>query len=667
MINYGLPVKDQKFKRRPHPKDIKFWDKQDRDEFVEAEWHRRRNGYWILIKGKPFYFTGAFDTFLNYWTCEYGGLPEFRVSGWELFMFWWSVELDPNCFGMIIIKPRRVGDTEGALFLTWNRSTLYENAHGGIIHIKESGAIKNFERLVKGNNGMPFWFKPYNEGTTNPKGGELSFKVPAEKVTKKMIKEGRFHNDEDESGLGSVIYVEPAVTGAYDGVRLFTYYSDEIFKVKNKKFNIIEQWKNIKKVLSLNNSTRIIGKAIKTSTVEEVETAEGAEVFTVDIARKMVEDSTTVIPGTKRTVTGLAFFFRNFERAADVDEWGFHKAEEARADRQKRINFYRENKMWDDLLSLYRKEPDTIDEALSAPMGDAVLYPELCEERLRQLSEGIDKLGQKQQRRGQYGRLAWKNGIFGGEVEWIPAPANQEDKWYISQHPKRANHKVSVQGKAYPGNMAYYRMGVDPFETTKTSGKGSDGAFTIKRLFDPMDEPLLKMDQNGQPINVWDMYTNQIVCDYKHDRAVDTLYDFYDDVYKSCVYFGVAAFPETNKKGLNEWMELNDLHFYLQVVPDSVQASSSRKKEEKGKAATSAIINKYVSQLKLFILQFIWCQHHPRVIKDWSLFTVKNRTLRDLSVASGFTELAEMDTRYEEDETDEKDDSWSETPYERYK
>ena len=290
MINYGLPVKDQKFRRRNIPAGIKYWDKKDIEKFVEAEWHRRRNGYWILIKGKPFYFPGAFDVFLNYWTCEYGGLPEFRVSGWEWFIFWWSVENDPNCFGMLDIKPRRVGDTEAAVFTVWERSTRYRDYHGGIIHITEDGALKNFRRVVKGNEGMPFFFKPYNVGSEAPKGGVLEFNIPSDTITKKKIREGRFHDKRDK-GLGSIIYVEPAITGAFDGVRLGTYYSDEIFKVKSHKFHVVDQWKNIKKVLSLNNSKNIVGKAIKTSTVEEME--DGG---TVEIARKLVKESSTMGP-----------------------------------------------------------------------------------------------------------------------------------------------------------------------------------------------------------------------------------------------------------------------------------------------------------------------------------------------------------------------------------
>lgn len=657
MVNYGLPVKDQKFRREPVPKDILYWDQKDIDEFVEAQWHIRRNGYWILIKGQEFYFPGAYVVFLQYWICEFGSHPSFRKSGLDFFQYWWSVELDPDCFGMLVVKPRRIGATESALFLTWERSTRYVSWNGGILHLNEKGAKRNFARLVKGNAGMPFFFKPFNEGTSDPKGGSLMFKIPAEKITRKMVNDGRFHQATETKGIESEIYVEPAVTLAFDGVRLGTYYGDEFGKAKSKRLNILDQWENIKRVTSLNNGAKIIGKSILTSTIEEVETAEGAEVFTVDIVRKLVNDSTTFMPDSRRTVSGLAFFFYSYLDAADTDEWGFHKVEEAKKIRDEKIALYRKEKMWDKLLSTYRKEPATIEEALSSPMGEAIFYPELCEERLRQMDAGINKLGKPQEQRGVYGRLKWVNNIFGGKVEWVPSPKNREDKFYVSQHPgPLANKKIIVKGKPYPGNMGYYRMGLDPFEASKVEGKGSDGAFTIKKLLNLSLETNADIitDKNGKVLNPWDMLTNQIVLDYKW--RCESIHEFYEDAYMACVYFGVAAFAETNKRGFNEWMELNGLDYYLQDTPAMVQASSSRAKGQKGKAATAGTINQYIAALKGHIYEFIWCCHHPRVIKDWSLFTVKTRTLRDLSVATGYTELAELDTRYEEKK--EEEDRW---------
>jgi len=474
MLNYNLKTKDQKFRRRPVPDDMKYWDQQDIDYFVEAEWHKRRNGCWALIKGVPFYITGALYTFISYWTCEWGGKPEWRETAWKWFLFWWSVEIDPGCYGMINYKPRRVGSTENAVFSVWERATRHNHYHGGIIHIDEDGAKKNFDRVVLGNKNMPFFFKPYNTGTTENKGGSLRFNMPSEKISKKKIREGRFHDD-DGSGVGSEIYVEAAITGSFDGVRLGTYYSDEIFKVKSHKFDVKKQWENMKRVLSLDNGATIIGKAIKTSTVEDVEDGR-----TVEIARKLYEDTVTRGPDG-RTVSGLALLFQDYTMSGKPDEWGFPLVKQAKKRHEDLESFYREKKDWEKLLSLKRKEPASMEDALSAPIGEAIFYPEMCEERITQLKKGINRLGKPQEPRGQYGDLVWSNNIFGSTVKWLPS---QNGKWFISQHPGgMSNKKISVKGKPYPGNMGYYRMGCDPFEASEVEGKGSDGAFTVKKLF----------------------------------------------------------------------------------------------------------------------------------------------------------------------------------------
>lgn len=651
MVNYGLPVKEQKFVRRPVPQDIRFWDQKIIDEYVEAEWHRRRNGYWILIKGHPYYITGSSDIFFNFWTAEFGGVPKFKFGQLEWWWEWFDIENDKDCFGEIDIKCRRLGDTEVALCAVWERSTRYKNFNGGIIHLDEDGALKNHARLVNGNKSMPFFYKPINTGTTQSKGGVLEFDIPAETITRKRLKEGYF-NEEVEVGLGSTIYVEAAKTGAFDGVRLGTYYSDETFKAMSHKFDSKKQWKNIKRVTSLNNEKNIVGKSIMTSTIEEIDDGRALQ-----IAQEFVDDSAKIMP-SGRSVTGLRIVFRGYQYGTETDEWGFHIVGPAKKERDDKIDFYRHNKMYEELTDLYRKEPATLEEALSAIAGDCILYPQMCEERLKQLERGVDRNGKQQRPRGQYGDLIWTNG-FGSTVKWVPRDGG---KWFISQHPDVPNNAIRRSGKAYPGNMHKFRMGSDPFDSDETNEKGSDGAFTVKRLMNLFEEPNeLLIDDNGEVLNVEDMMTNQYVCDYT-DRP-ESPYDFYEDVYKTCVYYGVGVFPETDKPGLRTWMKAKGLKNYLQVPPEELVAASSRKKDARGATSTPGNISQYIDFLKMHIHKYVWCEYHPRLLNNWKRFTKKDRTKFDLSVASGFTELAIMDTRYVEKKEESQKDRW-ETLYE---
>lgn len=657
MVNYGLPKLQQKFVKRTVPKDIKFWDQKTIDEYVDAEWHRRQNGYWILIKGNPYYITGAADVYFNFWTAQTGLVPSFRYGQLEFFWEWFDIERDNDCFGMLDIKCRRIGDTELALFALWERTTRYSDSDSGTIHVKKESAIKNLRRLIKGNSEMPFFYKPINEGTTDSKGGEIRFAIPGEAVTKKRIKEGYFERSDDEKGLRSSIYAEPSTTLAFDGVQLRCHYIDEAFKNPNEaKFNIREHWENIKKTMSLNNDELIVGKGFITSTIEEIDDGKALEA-----AQKMVDDSLDIKPDG-RSVTGLRVVFRGYHYGAKTDEWGFPLVAEAKKRRDDNINYLREKKKYRELTHVYRKTPATLEEALSAIAGDCVLYPELCEERLRQLAKGVDESGKAQKKLGEFGDLIWKEGLFGSTVVWVPNP---KGKWFITQHPAHPNNKKFINGKPYPGNMHSHRLGVDPFDSRIVEGKGSDGALYVKRLMNLREEPEeILLDQNGTPINRWDMMTNTCVCDYSGRE--ENPYDFYDHIYRTCVYYGVAAYPEMNKPGFEQWMEAKGLGYYVQVRPESLVAASSRKKrnETKGSDATPKTIASYVDLLKLHTYLYICCCRHPRVLNNWKRFTVKDRTKYDLTVASGMTELAELETRFTEIEPEEIN-RWD-SPYEEY-
>lgn len=656
-VNYGLPVKDQKFVKRPVPKDIKFWEQRDIDAYVEAEWKRRKNGYWILIRGNPYYITGPADAFFNFWTAQTGLVPEFRFGQLEWFYEWFDVERDKNCFGKLDIKCRRIGDTELALFAVWERTTRYSDSDSGTVHLKKESAIKNLNRLIKGNNGMPFFYKPINSGTTDSKGGELRFAIPGEMVTTKRLREGYFDKS-GETGLRSSIYAEPATTLAFDGVQLRCHYIDEAFKHLNQgKFNIREHWENIKKTMSLNNDELIVGKAIITSTIEEVDDGNALEA-----AQKMVDDSLDIKPDG-RSVTGLRVVFRGYHYGTKTDEWGFHLVAEAKKKRDANIAYLREKKQFRQLTHVYRKTPATLEEALSAIAGDCIFYPEFCEERLRQLDKGVDRNNKPQKKLGEFGDLIWKDGLFNSTVVWVPNP---KGKWFITQHPEVPNNKLFVRGKPYPGSMTKYRMGCDPYDARVVEGKGSDGSFVVKRLLDLRAEPEeILLDKNGIPINVEDMMTNQPVCDYTGRE--ENPHDFYDHVYRTCVYFGVAVYPEMNKPGLEAWLESKDLGYYVQVRPEKLIAASSRKNRNdiKGSDNTPKTIANWTDLCKMYIYSYIWCCRHPRLINNWKRFTVKDRTKFDLSTAYGYTELAEIETRFTERPQESVESRW-EVPFEEY-
>ena len=583
-----------------------------------------------------------------------GGNPDFRIPALRHFQFLQMCELDDRCFGSIYYKPRRIGWTEDILGYAYEFVTRYRNFACGLQHVNENDCIKNYDRIIRGNNGMPFFFRPINTGSTNPKDG-LFFDIPSERITKKMLEESKGVLNDVVNGLGSSIRYAASVTGAYDGDFLGFYYLDEVFKIFQHRLNVRDQWKIIKPCLSRHNDRVIIGKAAFTSTIEEME--DGA---TVELAQEFWDDSDmNVRDENGRTTSGLYRLFSSYLWAGECDEYGFPKNEETKAFRDAAIKDAKKKKRFDILLSIYRKQPASIDEALSSPPTDCILHPELCEERLYQIRNGVGRDGKTTNRNGEpitpkavYGNLEWSQGL-GSNVVWHPDP---NGKWCISQMPTRPNVKNFLKNKYYPGNVAYYRMGCDPYDSATLQGEGSDGAFTVKRLFDPLVETDLFMNKKGEIENVEDMITDQYICDYQHRHA--NPYDFYEDVLKTMMFYGTLVFPERDKPGLVTWLVDKGFGHWLQHKPRSLWAASQRKTEI-GAKASEAIISQYVTFLKSYIPKRIWCCHHPRIIKDWKFFTVKRRTKFDLAVSTGFTELASVDAQINR----EKKNKWGNSLY----
>ncbi len=653
MLNYELKTKEQKFIVRTLPKELMYWDEQKREEFIAAEWHRRLNGYWILIKGHPMYIPGSMDLMCNYWTKATGGRPDFRISALQFHRFWQFCELDPNCFGFAVWKPRRIGDTENTLCIGWEYITRYRNFPMGMQHTKEDDVFKSYMRVVKGNNGMPFYFKPVHKGSTEPTNG-LYFEIPSERISRKSVQDKE--SSVYEQGLGSSVTYASSTTGAYDGDFLGFYYLDEVFKQKIHRLHPMDQLRIIRPCLAYFNDDQIIGKAILTSTVEHIESKNpnAADANTLQVANDLWKDcDPNVRDENGRTVSGLYRLFRDYKMAAKPDEWGFPQHEKATVKRNNKIKFFQEHQKFDELLSLQRKQPASIEEALAAASHDCILYPELCEMRLYQINNGLsrygkefDKAGRKIKRRDVYGELVWKNGIWFGEVEWIP---NNNGKWCFSQLPTHVNSKVYINGKAYPGNTRLYGMGIDPYDSATIQGKGSDGAFVVKRRLDLYAEEGLEFDENGEVVNPEDMITDQIICDYKY-RQRDP-YDYYDDVLKTMVFCGCLGFVERDKPGFMTWMINKGLTHWLQNKPKHFWTSRQRKGEI-GSKATQEIISQYVDLLKAMIPRRIWCCHHPRVINDWKFFSVDKRTQFDLAVASGFAEMATINDHFSKEEVE---------------
>lgn len=663
--NYGKPKDEQLFEREHIPEDLRHWPKREIREFVSAMWHKRRNGEWWLIGGQEIYLTGAAWTFFNFWHTTKGPLPDFRMEAVDFFLVWEHCFNDPDCFGLLDIKPRRIGDTEKTLFLMWEHCSGTRYQRGGMQNVKDDAAQKNFKRLVRSNNKMIWFFKPMIKGSDNPS-KVLEFTYPEKKLTRKKLKaasrrkggaanllESKYKYPPIESSID----YEASVQGKYDGEQLGFYHLDEPGKIL--AFNIKEQWPVIRRTLSLENDRVIVGKAIFTTTVEDYQkgSKSGESVSTLKNVEYFYKNSNPKKrDGNNRTLTGLYRYFRSAVLSDKPDKFGFYDEKRTKEWIYNLRQGYEEAGDWEGLAQVKRQYPLNIQDVFSLPIDECVLMPVLLDKRLQVIEEGrnwdgsLPEGGKPNAPKEVQGDLVWVRGQFGVSVEFVPSASG---KWRISQFPVRPNYKRNEKGRILPGNNSIYTFGCDPYDHMIEGKAGEDGspihsegAGVIYRRYDADAERNLKRDEEGEILDseVHKMQTDKFVCFYL-GRPQDPT-DFYDDMLKMSVYYGVGMFFEKDKPGVATYfrnVEMpNGQSFsgWLKNRPKETKSDFGRKKNEKGAKATAGVVQLYTDSLKWHVLHRIHTYEHPGILEDFRKYKVHNRTECDLTVACGFALLA---------------------------
>lgn len=668
MENYGITRRQQRFKRTIVPRDLQFWDKRDERAFVEAEWHKRKNGQWWLINNKPIYLTGKAYVFFNYWNIEAGGLPDFRMEAVEFFLWWEMIERNPNAYGGLVLKPRRIGETEKVLFLWAEYSTRVRNSKCGMQALKEDDAKANYKRLVAGVSKLPYFFKPKSKGTDDPE-KKLEFKYPAQLITMKQLKERQgeeeyviTQNDMDRQPLNSLVDYETTKLKRYDSRRLNRYYLDEFGKMT--EMNPVKQWGVIKPTMHMYSGKVIVGKSAFTSTIEDFKDGE-----TMENARTLWRGADpNNLDANGRTANGMLRLFRSALLTGEVDRFGFHKKKEIEEFIMNERKSLLDKGFLDEYAELCRRQPLSIEDVFTLPSSECALLPGLLDRRKRQIMDRVNPDGSPYKPLAIRGDLVWENNMFGGNVAWVPNP---NGRWSISQHPVRPNHRERLDYLDVPGNRRLYSNGVDPVDHMSNMGKGSDFAIAIFRRYDDSVDGHLMKDENGEILasEVWKMKTDQFVCTYRHRH--DDPHQGYDDALKTAIYYGVPMNVESQKPGVINWVSQlfgGRLREYVRHRIESTMTPGIRKRkkvDEKGTPASTKTINMYVDGLKYHIKRRIDTYHHMDQLDDYRQFKVTNRTVCDLAVASGFAVLNALDNI--RDIQEEREEAWSQPLWKKFK
>jgi hypothetical protein len=625
MVNYGLPIAEQKFKRTIVPRSLLRKKNNltfEEETFIQQEYHKRKNGVWMLIKGEPVYLTGPYYTFLNYWWTKNGTQPDFRYTQSLIFLFWDMVVRDTNAYGMKLVKPRRIGGTEMTLFILWEYATRVRNVVCGMQSKNEETVYKNFKRLTYGNKRVLWFMRPIQKGSEDPQ-DILEFRYPSKLNTNKAMREQADTGTETESmftevEMNSAIDYRACEPLAYDGEELNRYTLNESGKLEH--MSLLDCWDKVKPCLHYFDGAQIVGKAIFESTIEELDDKQIEEVNTL-----CKDSDPNIRDGNGRTISGLYLLFINYLDAAKEDEFGMPMKEQSKAFHDNKIEALKKAKKLKEISNLLRKEPETIEDALMPSGSQSAFNKDRLQDTLKRI-DYPEKYGFKELEHTVRGNFIWAGGQPDTRVLFMEHP---DGKFVVSQLLKPGTECacVEIAGIKHPGNAYKYRGGVDPYEHDEVvdQARASKGAGVIMRMYDD-NEDGAKKNEDGSPIDfAWEWKSKQPVCHYlAREDDPDT---FFEDMLMMHFYYGCQMNVENNKVSIKKHFRKRGYHEYLMARPESTIDPNARGSnvQQIGTPATTDTIDQYFNAIAHYVMVYGNAIKHRELILDLLELNKKNR------------------------------------------
>lgn len=660
-VNYNKSIDKQKFTRVVVPPDLRTMSIRAQEEFVKLQWHKRIHGEWILVKDTPLYLCGLNWFYLNYWFCDAGVYPQFRVADISFF-HWWRFEVvpDPMCYGGLLIKCRREGATERALCEIYEYTSRTRNAKAGIQNMTDAAAEEDYLRILKAHNRMPFFFKPINKGSDKPADG-LIFQKPAKRMTESRIQE-QYSEDYVEDSLmplDSQIMYTTTKEEKFDGEPLHRYRQGEWGKIKPATMDMRKRIGIIQPCLHIFNGRKIRGKMLWESTVREFEQGEALQ-----ISQEIWNGCDPSRTENGKTKYGMKRLFRSAVETGMPDEFGFPDVEGTRKDLLAKFARFERDEDWVGLSNAQREDPITLDHVFTPSVDQSPFNTQKLKKRLRQLQTDlwwddgvVDTWGHPVKDLRRRGNFIWQNGVRDSMVIWLDNP---NGKFLVSKLLSKNDSNRFYQDGRYriPANKHLYGFGIDPISSNMPEGYRMskpaaalfekinmmiDGKLFPKDPMEMMVEGKL-IDKDGKPIRVGDMLTGQFILTYCH--RPDSANEFFEDMIMAAVYYGVEMLTERQKAdALHNYCVQRGYAGYLSYRPESTRNSQTRDKDF-GVPASESTCEQYTQALMNYISFFIDNCKHPELIQNdgvgWLTFrnTKESRTRHDLSVASGWALLA---------------------------
>lgn len=598
-------------------------------DFIEHEYYRRKYGIFIIIDEKMFYLTGSNYMFLNYYYLTDSDMyPLFRTTAVYTWLHWEAVKADKDLWGEIRFKSRRVTWTSEAASIAIDEMTITRYGNIPVVSERKDLAKELFQtKIVDAFKYYPTYFKPV---INNP--NELV----------KTTLEITLDSTKRET---SKITTYPTKVTAYDSTRVKPFaINDEIFKPEDMDFSEFRS----RHKHCYNKSAKLHPKGKFGSTVGDKATNTENAIYEWENADPNKRDK------TGKTGTGLcALFvdtcFTDGENAM-FDEWGYpivHDPILPIVNEVGNIVEYGSISLWKseeynkkkgkktELNSFYRNRPRVIEHCLREEGGINNNF------NIDNLNTHLDYLNNidpyELKQIVHIGDLVFEGEMYNSDVIWKPNPNGKfkttwiPDKDMRNKYSKRMFHGHKV---LMPDNNEIGAFGVDSYDIIgKPTERGSNGA-------------IVGFAKN----NLTDAPSNSFFLIY--NERPEKRNDFYDDVIKVALFYGMFLNIESNKPRLLEY--IYDLGFTGFVQRRKDKKWKYLTKQEKlwgGTYSTTETVKDDTSNLQDYIMDYIGgenvennCKvYFPELIKEWIKYKPHKRKEFDLGVASG---LAKTGAQY---------------------
>ena len=599
--------------------------------YIEQEFQRRRNGVWFYNNGVPTYITGRHYMFLQ-WSKIDIGYPSYLAFQREIFLHMAACEADPRCFGQLYTKCRRSGYTNICSAVLVDEASQVKEKLLGIQSKTGKDAQENIfmKKVVAIFRSYPFFFKPIQDGTTNPR-MELAFREPSKRITK--------NNKTSQRGdaLNTVINWKNTTNNAYDGEKLHMLYLDEAGKWE-KPTDIREAWRIERTCLIVGK--RIVGNALVGSTVNPMN--KGGDEY-----RGLWEDSDPNERNNNgRTRSGLyrifipayealeGFFDKYGNPVVDNPEKEIEGLDGDPVDQGSRVYLKNERHSFKDdpseLNEIIRQFPFTEDEAFRDSIEGSLF-------NIGKIYQQIEHNDNLYPNPVVQGNFVWRK--KDEEVVFSPDPNGRfRVAWLPPDHLR--NKKSDDRGKRIAPNSHIGVGGVDSYDLDATvDGRGSKGALHMYNKFN-MDVP-----------------SNMFVVEYASRPDLASI--FYEDVLMCAFFYGYPLLIENNKYGIARYFESRGYDGYLMDRPDFLKnPNSSSNVRTKGIPSNSQdVIQSHAQSIEAYIHDHVGINpetadfgkmYFNRTLEDWIGYKIDKRTKFDLTISSGLALLASQKAKKKE-------------------